>query len=88
MTKAGLKVVERILDELLVEPELEIAPDIMKALKKDKQIWKNFQRFPLSYQRIRIAFIEGSRSRPEFFQKRLNYFLKITAKNKKFGMVQ
>jgi len=35
--------------------------------------------------RIRIAFIDGARNRPLEFQKRLRYFVEMTAKNKQFG---
>jgi uncharacterized protein YdeI (YjbR/CyaY-like superfamily) len=80
MTPAGLKYYPG-------ETEFKIAPDILKELKKDKQVWENFQKFPGIYQRIRIGFIEMARKRPEEFQKRLNYFLKMTKLNKKFGMV-
>jgi hypothetical protein len=67
---------------------VEVAPDIIKALKQDKNTWKNFQKFPESYKRIRIGWIEGARGRPEIFKRRLQYFLKMTAKNKRFGIVQ
>lgn len=67
---------------------LVIPPDILRALKRDKTIWKNFERFPESYKRIRIGWIEGARTRPEIFKQRLQYFLKMTAQNKKYGMVQ
>lgn len=70
------------------ETIFKIPPDILRKLKKDKEAWENFQKFDLSYQTIRIGFIEGARSRPEEFQKRLNYFLKMTKQNKKFGMMQ
>jgi len=65
-----------------------IAPDILKTLKQDKEAWKNFQGFTNSYKRIRIGWIEGARTRPEIFNQRLKYFLKMTAKNKMYGMVQ
>ncbi|MBK5283820.1 MAG: YdeI/OmpD-associated family protein [Bacteroidia bacterium] len=68
--------------------EFTIAADIMKALKKDKETWKNFQQFPEGYKRIRTGFIDASRNSPDFFKKRLAYFLKMTKQNKMFGMVQ
>jgi uncharacterized protein YdeI (YjbR/CyaY-like superfamily) len=76
--------VKETLGDLLNE-EFRIAPDILKAIKADKVAWKNFQAFSPSYQRIRIAFIEGARNRPEEFQKRLRYFIQMTAKNKLYG---
>lgn len=67
---------------------LVIPRDILKALKNDRTTWNNFQRFPASYKRIRIGWIAGARKRPEILRQRLNYFLKMTAQNKRFGMVQ
>lgn len=64
------------------------APDIIAALKKDPVAWKNFNSFSKSYQRIRIGWIDAARHRPEIFGQRLRYFLKMTAQNKRFGMVQ
>ena len=69
-----------ILEEVFVVP-----PDILEALKVNKEAWINFQQFSLDYKRIRIAFIEGARNRPEEFKKRLNYFIKKTENNKQFG---
>ena len=83
MTPAGLAVFEGNLDK-----PFEIPTDILKELKKDKEVWKNFQKFSDSYKRIRIGWIDGARKRPEEFKKRLKYFLKMTAQNKTFGMVQ
>lgn len=68
------------------ETEFKILPDILKELRKDKEIWNNFQKFDASYQIIRTGFIEGARERPEEFQKRLKYFLKMTKQGKIFGM--
>ena len=56
--------------------------DIIAEIKKDKVAWKNYQSFPDSYKRIRIAYIEGARKRPEEFKKRLNSFIKKTKENK------
>jgi uncharacterized protein YdeI (YjbR/CyaY-like superfamily) len=65
-----------------LEEEFTIAPDILAAIQSNSQAWQNFSP---SYVRIRVAFIEGSRNRPAEFQKRLNYFIEMTAKNKVFG---
>jgi hypothetical protein len=61
--------------------------DVVAALKRDPQTWKNFQRFPKWYQRIRIGWLDMSRGREEIFQARLRYFLKMTARNKRYGQV-
>jgi uncharacterized protein YdeI (YjbR/CyaY-like superfamily) len=65
--------------------QFEIPKDILKAIKADKEAWRNFQNFSETYKRIRIAFIDGARNRPKEFQKRLNYFIKLTEKGKQFG---
>jgi uncharacterized protein YdeI (YjbR/CyaY-like superfamily) len=65
--------------------QFEIPKDILETIKADKEAWKNFQNFSETYKRIRIAFIDGARNRPKEFQKRLNYFIKMTEKNKQFG---
>lgn len=83
MTPAGFATLPSDLNHKFVIPD-----DISKGLKKDKVTWQNFQKFPDSYKRIRIGWIDGARKRPEVFKQRLKYFLKMTSQNKKFGMVQ
>jgi uncharacterized protein YdeI (YjbR/CyaY-like superfamily) len=83
MTRVGLERIQTQLDQ-----EFTLAKDIVTALKKDRTTWRNFQTFPESYQRIRVGWIDAARQRPEIFEQRLRYFLKMTAQNKKFGMVQ
>ncbi len=68
--------------------KFELPDDILKELETDPILWKNFLKFPESYKRIRIGWIDDARRRPDEFRKRLRYFMKMTAKNKKFGMVQ
>jgi uncharacterized protein YdeI (YjbR/CyaY-like superfamily) len=83
MTKAGLAAIEHT-----SRGSAKLPPDIVKRLQEDPTIWKNFQRFPASYKRIRIGWIAAARHRREVFEQRLRYFLKMTAQNKRFGMVQ
>jgi uncharacterized protein YdeI (YjbR/CyaY-like superfamily) len=83
MTPAGLRAVEGLLTEDFIIPN-----DILNALKADSQTWSNFQEFPESYKRIRIGWIDAARKRPQEFNKRLDYFVKMTARNKKYGMVR
>lgn len=83
MTEAGLAKVEHLLND-----PFQVPNDIIKELRKDPQVWKNFQSFPDSYKRIRVGWIEGARNRPEVFETRLRHFVKMTAANKKYGMVQ
>ncbi len=90
MTSAGLKAVSHVFDKEKDKKEKFVIPfDILKELKKNKQAWKNFQKFPEHYKRIRIAYIDESRkASEEWFRKRLNNFLKMTEKNKRFGMMR
>lgn len=85
MTPHGLKaVLHRFKDD-----KFKIPNDILKALKANKQAWENFQKFPRYYKRIRIGYIESQRKHnKESFGKSLNYLIKMSEKNKKFGMVQ
>jgi len=65
--------------------------DIIDKLKEDKTVWKNYQQFSGSYQRIRIAYIDAARIQPEEFHKRLNNFINKTKENKKivgFGGIE
>jgi len=81
------KVSEEVLATLpdLEDAQFEVPPDILKAIKANTMAWKYFQTFSQSYIRIRVAFIEGARKRPQEFKKRLRYFIKMTEKNKQFG---
>ena len=56
--------------------------DIIKEIKKDKVAWENYQNFTDSYKRIRIAYIDSARDRPEEFKKRLASYIKKTRENK------
>jgi hypothetical protein len=84
---AKKKVVKEVAETLgdALNQKFVIPPDILKAIKTDKEAWKNFQKFSDSYKRIRIAFIDGSRHRPEEFKKRLRHFIEMTERNKMFG---
>lgn len=59
--------------------------DIMAALQADPVTWANFQRYSPAYQRIRVAFVDIARPRPDEFDKRLAYLLKMTAQDKQYG---
>jgi uncharacterized protein YdeI (YjbR/CyaY-like superfamily) len=83
MTKAGLAAIEHT-----GKGPSKLPADILARLKRDPTTWRNFQQFPASYKRIRIGWIAAARPRREAFEQRLRYFLKMTARNKRFGMVQ
>lgn len=72
-----LEEVKKVISKPFVYPK-----DIIKALKKDEVVWNNYQNFSDSYKRIRIAYINASRKRPEEFKKRLKNFIDKTRENK------
>jgi uncharacterized protein YdeI (YjbR/CyaY-like superfamily) len=88
MTKYGMKAIEKIFDK--TDSEKFVVPaDILRELKKVKKVWENFQNFPEYYKKIRISYIDEVRNRGKNeFEKRLNNFVKMTSKNKKFGMMR
>ena len=90
MTSAGLEAVAHAFDPVKDEAApLTIAADILQELKKDEQAWANFQHLPEGYKRVRIGFIESRRRHgEEMFRRSLRHFIKMTAQNKKFGMVK
>lgn len=69
--------VEEIIKKPFVFPE-----DILDAIRQDDIAWKNYQTFSEPYRRIRIAYIDAARKRPEEFRKRLDNFIKKTRENK------
>jgi uncharacterized protein YdeI (YjbR/CyaY-like superfamily) len=69
-----------------IDPEKFVFPsDILQALKANRRALANFRKYSAPYQRIRVAYIDSARRRPEEFRKRLNNFLKLTEKDKQFG---
>jgi len=72
--------IQNVLSEPFLFPD-----DIIDRLKEDKIVWKNYQQFSDSYKRIRVAYIEAARIRPEEFEKRLNNFIDKTKENKKIA---
>ncbi len=88
MTKAGLDAIAHAFDLSKDHPEkFRISPDIMKAFKKDDEAWENFQKFPTRYQRTRIGFVESRRRHGKIpFEKSLYHLIKMSAKNKRFGI--
>jgi hypothetical protein len=67
---------------------LRVLRKSIAALKRDPAAWESFQRFPKWYQHVRVGWLDASRARPETFESRLRYFLKMTAQNKRYGMLK
>jgi uncharacterized protein YdeI (YjbR/CyaY-like superfamily) len=89
MTEAGLESLNHHLkmeDGVLIEKRPFVMPeDIRSKLKEDPQVWKNFESFPETYIQVRIGWIDMARSRPDIFETRLRYFIRMTRLNKQFG---
>ncbi|MGI8419937.1 MAG: YdeI/OmpD-associated family protein [Candidatus Levyibacteriota bacterium] len=81
ITKAGLDAIAHVFDPAKDTAEhFFIAPDILEPLKADKEAWKNYQKFPDPYKRIRIAFIASRRRHgTEKFQNSLKHFIDIAS---------
>ncbi len=75
---------ESIRDDVvkIIQREFQFPEDIVVRLESDVTVWKNYQNFSAPYRRIRIAYIDSARKRPEEFEKRLNNFIGKTRKNK------
>ena len=56
--------------------------DILDALRTDATVWENYLSFSEPYKRIRVAYIDAARKRPEEFEKRLSNFIRKTRENK------
>lgn len=69
----------------ILEVTYQFPADIMHAIQEDPVVWKNFKQFSPAYQRIRVAYIDGARKRPEEFRKRLANFIHKTRENKVIG---
>ena len=65
--------------------EFEYPADIMAAIRANEQAWENFQQYSGSYQRIRIAYVDGARNRSGEYEKRLNHLIRMTEQDKQFG---
>jgi len=66
----------------IISKEYVFPADILEEIKKDQTAWINYSKFSEPYQRIRIAYIESARKRPEEFTKRLTNFIQKTRDNK------
>ncbi len=71
--------------EKALEKEFSFSVDILDAIRENPKAWENYQKFSPAYQRIRIAYIESARKRPDEFKRRVNNFIKMSEKNKLIG---
>jgi len=88
MTSAGLRVFKAGVGRISPAKTFHIPADILSAIKSNPQVWRNFKQLSLPYQRVRIGWIDGARKRPAVFRQRLRYFLRMTKRGKRYGMIQ
>lgn len=69
----------------LIEAEYVFPKDILRKIKRNPDAWENYQNLPEPYRRIRIAYIDAARDRPDEFRKRLDNFISVTGKGKIIG---
>lgn len=65
----------------LIETPYVFPEDILDMLRSDETVWNNYLGFSESYRRIRVAYIDAARDRPDEFRKRLDNFVARTRKN-------
>ena len=66
----------------VIEAPFVFPSDIIGVLRQDETVWQNYNRFSEPYKRIRIAYIDAARTRPEEFRKRLDSFVEKTRNNR------
>lgn len=71
----------------IVNEKFEIPKDIIARIKENSKAWHNYQKFSDVYKRIRIAYIESARNRPDEFEKRLRNFIDKAEDNRMIGYV-
>lgn len=80
MTPAGRAVFpDMTLDGFVIDEE------ILEELKREPQVWANFQKFPPLYQRVRIDTIQTNKKNKDVLQKRLTKFIKNTRECVMYG---
>ncbi|GJM63111.1 YdeI/OmpD-associated family protein [Persicobacter diffluens] len=75
----------------IVQQNFTFPEDILTRLKEDVEVWQNYENFSEPYKRIRIAYSDSARKRPEEFNKRLHHFINKTKVNKQikgFGGIE
>ena len=65
--------------------DFELPADIRQALEANPAAWQNLQRWSDAYLRIRAAFVDAARDRPDEFGKRLRHLVRKSEQGKQFG---
>jgi len=71
--------------KLIIQQDFKFPSDILDTIKRDSIAWNNYQNFSDSYKRIRIAYINSARKRPDEFKKRLDNFISKTKEGKQIS---
>lgn len=79
MTSSGFKTLPDL------EEKFQYDKEIIEIIKKDKDIYNNFNNFPDLYKRIKLGNIQKEKKNIEVFNRMLNNFLKKTKENKLYG---
>ena len=68
--------------EGIIIPDYVFPEDILNEIRRDPTAWSHYLSFSEPYKRIRIAYIDAARNRPEEFRKRLASFIRKTREGK------
>ena len=68
----------------LAEP-FTFPDDVVDAVRADPDAWRNYNAFSESYRRIRVAYVDAARRRPDEFARRLASFIRATARGRQLG---
>ena len=71
--------------EEALREEFVFPDDILDAIRANERAWAHYEGFSATYRRIRVAYIDAGRRRPEVFESRLRSFLKATERGKQLG---
>ena len=76
-----------VLDEARPELEREFVfpDDIMQVIQGNQVAHQHFQAFSPAYRRLRVAYVEAARGRPDEFSKRLQSLIASLEKGKQVG---
>ena len=71
--------------EAMISDPFVFPKDILKEIRKDKAAWKNYTEYPEPYRRIRVAYIDAARGRPDEYRKRLDNFISAARDGRMIG---
>ena len=66
----------------LISQPFQFPADIIATLQQEQEVWEHYCAFSEPYKRIRVAYIDAARKRPEEFKRRLENFIAKTRQNR------